>query len=815
MKFKLATLIPFGTAAAVVAVALLLHGVSRRAGFGTDDKISASLMEQIEGLTYDARARLGASWNDPATVSHQLATLVLDNEAFRQLNAGQLNATFASVEDAQGRKQFRAIWPWSRFIYGQMVREIAAEGATAIGFDILFAENDNTDILARDGTNVVPSDEFFALQLARAGNVYVGMDEVIPTPLVLTNSRGMASIERQDGVMRWVKPFKELRQWHPLLRTLEKPLALEFSQASFSTKGKLVIPVGKTSADLQPQPFTAYLNPNGSLKLTRAGDLDLDDDPNDNGSESEMPFQTVRVWNLGLAVAAHALKLDLENPVFSPGKIVLRSPNGDRREIPTDGHGNIGIDWSLRFADLGRTNSPIYRGLLPELLIHDAFRQQGDTNVGNPYRNRIVLVGSVASGNNVSDLGMTPLGPQTPLVMAHLNLANSLLMSRFVQRTSFPLEAAVTIALGVLATLVSWRSRVPSAAVAVLGLSILYILLTFWLYLEHRVWLALVTPLVGGLLGPHAFVLGYRVIFEQQEKRRVRNIFSRIVAPEVVQELLGAEKLSLGGSRRKITVFFADVRGFTEFTDARQAAAEEHVRQTGLAGEAAERYYDNFAAETLQTVNLYLAAIADVIKQHHGTLDKYIGDCVMAFWGAPVPDARHATNCTRAAIAAQRAIYKLNQKRHAENEERKKENIRREAAGELPLPMLALLTLGSGINTGYAVVGLMGSEATIANYTVFGREVNLASRLEGVSGRGRVIISESTYQEIKRDDPELATRCTLLPPTLVKGFRQPVPILEVAWKITPPATGTSAPPTPPPATAAPTPQAPPAPAPTP
>lgn len=803
MKFKPATLLPFGIAALVVGGALLLHGISRRTGFSADDKISASLVEQIEGLTYDARVRLGARWNDPSSVSPLLAILVLDNEVFKKLNNGSLDATFASVEDEQGRKKFRAIWPWSRFIYGQMVREISAQGAAAIGFDFLFAETDNSDILARDGTNLVPSDEFFALQLARAGNVYLGMDEVLPAPLVRTNARGMGSIERQDGEMRWVKPFKEVREWHPLIRALEKPLGLEFARAAFPNATRLVIPIAKTPADLDPQPLVVHLNANGTLKLTADGALDLSDDPEDNGPDNEPPFRIRRVWNLGLALAADVLKLDLESPEFRPDAIRLRGPEGLAREIPTDGRGNLCIDWSLRFNDLVGTNLHIYLGQLPELLINDAARQLGDTSLDTPYRGRVVLIGSVASGNNISDIGRTPLGSQTPLLTAHVNLANSLLMGRFVRRTSFPIEAAVTIALGVLATWVSWRSRVPVAAVAVLGLMIVYSLFTFWLYVDHRVWLALVTPLAGGLLGPHAFVLGYRVIFEQQEKRRVRNIFSRIVAPEVVQELLGAEKLSLGGSRRKITVFFADVRGFTEFTDARQAAAEEHVRQTGLAGDAAERYYDAFASETLQTVNLYLATIADVIKQHHGTLDKYIGDCVMAFWGSPVPDPRHATNCTRAAVAAQRAIFELNQKRFAENEARKQENVRREAAGQPPLPLLAMLTLGTGINTGYAVVGLMGSEATIANYTVFGREVNLASRLEGVSGRGRVIISESTYQEIKRDDPELAARCTLLPPTIVKGFRQPVPILEVAWKITPPATATATP-----AAAAPPPPAP-------
>ena len=136
----------------------------------------------------------------------------------------------------------------------------------------------------------------------------------------------------------------------------------------------------------------------------------------------------------------------------------------------------------------------------------------------------------------------------------------------------------------------------------------------------------------------------------------------------------------------------------------------------------------------------------------------------------------------RAAVDSQRAIYQLNQERFAENERRKQENLKREAAGEPPLPLLALLSLGSGINTGNAVVGLMGSDTTILNYTVFGREVNLASRLEGVSGRGRVIISEATHRELVRDDPALAATCKELNSTLVKGFRQPIRIFEVPWR---------------------------------
>ena len=152
---------------------------------------------------------------------------------------------------------------------------------------------------------------------------------------------------------------------------------------------------------------------------------------------------------------------------------------------------------------------------------------------------------------------------------------------------------------------------------------------------------------------------------------------------------------------------------------------------------------------------------------------------------APTPNEQHALHCVRAAIEAQRAVYALNQERFAENERRKKENEALAAEGRPPRPLLPLLTLGSGINTGYAVVGLMGSDTTILNYTVFGREVNLASRLEGASGRGRIFIGESTYLDLKRDDPDLAGQCVAQNPIIPKGFRQPIAIYEVPWKQSP------------------------------
>ena len=206
-----------------------------------------------------------------------------------------------------------------------------------------------------------------------------------------------------------------------------------------------------------------------------------------------------------------------------------------------------------------------------------------------------------------------------------------------------------------------------------------------------------------------------------------------------------------------------------------------YVREHQLPHAAAEACYDESARETLNTVNSYLTCVIDAATQEQGTFDKLIGDCVMFFWGAPLDHPRHALASVRAAIAAQRAIYQVNQQRVSENRQREVENRARESAGLAPKPPLATLTLGTGINTGMVTAGIMGSDAHSINYTVFGREVNLASRLEGMSGRGRIFISESTHQHLLRDDPTLAATCIEREPMTPKGFHHPVRIFEVPW----------------------------------
>lgn len=793
MKPKSSTLIPLAVAGAVLLLACTIHWLSRNVPSNRQVGLGA-LVEQVEWLTYDARVKLGAHLSKPEDVATNMATVFIDDEAFKHVNNATFSYTYEPVTNAFQAVQLRYKWPWPLFLHGQIVRELAAEGAVAAGFDILFPEEDEDSPRRRIPDENAPegyitSDEFFARQVKGAGNVVLATEgNVLPLEMFRTNAFALGNIFSSSdyGVLRRVKPFGTVRIWHPIIKGMEKSLGLQLDQADLSQPSSVIFPVAPNAMDLNPDPVTIFLKPDGTMKLTTDGGLAAHDETAENlAQKTEAPFTMQRVWNLGIVLAAKALRLDMDSAEVGSREIVLRGPGGLVRTIPLDKEGFFYIDWSITMDELKRQQTPIYFGHLPEVLLKDFVRRGGEEEgeqIENPFAGRVVVIGSIATGNNLADVGSTPLEEKTPLVTKHLNVANSVLTGRFIERAGVGFELALIALLSALASYQTWKRKVLVASASILILSIGYIAFATWLYVDNRTWLAMFSPVAGGLLLPHFALVTYRVLFEQREQRRVRGIFSRIVSPDVVQELLSAEKLSLGGARQLITVFFADVRGFTEFTDAAQAAAEDSVRKNGLIGKEAEEVFNKQAAETLNTVNLYLATIADLVKKHGGTLDKYIGDCVMAFWGAPVPNQRHAICCVRAAIDAQRAIYSLNVERFAENERRKKENEERAAAGKPTLPLSPILSLGSGINTGYAIVGLMGSNATILNYTVFGREVNLASRLEGVSQRGRIIISEATFQDIKRDDPELAARVVELPATTVKGFRQAVKIYEVPWK---------------------------------
>jgi class 3 adenylate cyclase/CHASE2 domain-containing sensor protein len=673
---------PFKRAPVVLAVFVLVLVCGVRL-------LRLDFFERLERMTFDLRMR--AAQHFPAPAATNLAFVSMEDSSIAAVASGKLGYRYGLY--------------WPRQVYGRLVEELSAQNAKAVAFDVLLGElrHDHPPVQMADG-NLMESDDFFALQMRRAGNVLLAVvPELVPPDLFLTNalSPGDISTEKDfDGVLRRVRAF------------------------------------------------------------------------DDQG-----------VWDMGIVLAALELNLDLAHPdlELAQGRITLHGANGIQRTIPVDRDGYFYIDWRLT------PNDPrLLRAPMESLLWQDKQRLRDRTNgLRDDFRGKLVIVGSAAQGNDLTDLGATPLEKNTLLVSKYWNVANSVITGRFIRRASLPMEFLLIVLLGVLTAFLTWQMRAFMASAAVLLLLLAYVASGYYAFVEYRYWLPLVFPIAGAMLVEHLSLVTYRVIFEEREQRRVRSVFSKIVSPDVMNELLGAERLSLGGARREVTLFFADVRGFTTLTDEMHQRVADFIQEHELEAEAADKCIEESAQETLETVNLYLTTVADAVKKHGGTLDKYIGDCVMAFWGAPTPNEWHASACVRAAIDAQRAIRDLNERRSVQEAERETENRARLSAGLPPRPPLRALQLGTGINTGLATVGLMGSDAHILNYTVFGREVNLASRLETVSGSGRIIISDTTYNHLLREDPALASTCVELFPVTVKGIRDAVRIYEVPWQ-TPP-----------------------------
>ena len=675
-----------------------------------------------------------------------------------------------------GKFDYRYGLYWPRQVYGRVVEELYAQGAKAVAFDVVFGElrPDHPLVQMGDGA-LLESDEFLALQMRRASNTILATTSDLMLPeLFRTNAAAMGDISTEkdsDGILRRVRAFRTYRRWHPLFLQVQADpeMGIDLRRARVEP-GKIVLP--RSDGSEIPVPLDA----DGNFELA---DFAGDKLPPGMARKAK-PFTEERVWHMGIVIAARELKLDLDHAEvdLNAGRIFLRGAGGVERMLPVDADGFFLIDWCLPPTDARLFLRPMH-----VLLEQDRARLlRQELTETNAWRGKLAIIGSaVAGGNDLTDRGATPLLAETLLVSKHWNVANSVITGRFIRRFTLAEELALIVVLGILSALLTWQLRALPATASVVALAFIFIAGCFGVYIQWRIWVPMFLPCVCAQMVTSACLTAWRVIFEQTERQRVKSVFSRIVSPNVVNELLRAEKLSLGGARREVTVFFADVRGFTEFTDSSHETAAKFVQTSGLTGAEATAYFDQQAKETLATVNLYLARVADMVKQHDGTLDKYIGDCVMAFWGAPTPNEQHALACVRAAIDAQRGIHELNEARAAENRRTEEENKALVAAGQTAKPLLPVLALGSGINTGLATVGLMGSDAHILNYTVFGRDVNLASRLEGVSGRGRIIISEATHAMLRRDDPKLAATCVELPPVEVKGFREAVRIYEVPW----------------------------------
>ncbi len=342
---------------------------------------------------------------------------------------------------------------------------------------------------------------------------------------------------------------------------------------------------------------------------------------------------------------------------------------------------------------------------------------------------RIVLIGSTAPG--IMDLRVTPVSKVFPGVEIHANLISGILDGTVkwepvgVVGIETLAIAGVGLALAALLPVVSplW------AALATLGLSVLLGAGNLYAWSAHHAQLPLAASLLA-VWGLFVLNMTYGFFVEARSKAQITRLFGQYVPPELVDEMArDPARYSLRGESREMTVLFSDIVGFTSISEKLEAA--------GLA----------------ELLNVYLSAMTRVVQDGRGTIDKYIGDAIMAFWGAPMSDAQHARDAVLAALRMQTALAALNP--------------------ELEARGWPALKIGVGVNTGRMSVGNMGSAFRMA-YTVMADAVNLASRLEGLTrqyGVG-VLAGEATRAAC----PDIAFQ--RIDRVRVKGKNEPVAIYE-------------------------------------
>jgi adenylate cyclase len=430
----------------------------------------------------------------------------------------------------------------------------------------------------------------------------------------------------------------------------------------------------------------------------------------------------VEVWSLPFAMASL-----LGHRVESlPGQPAATRVTMDGRPVPLDEDGRF----LLRF----HGGEGAYRQYPYWRVLYSAIQaEKGETpRVAGPedFRGKIVIVGSTAAG--LLDLRPTSVRDVTPGYVIHATALDNLLNGDGLYR---PALLPRTLALLVFGTLVgALFGAIPSlrgSSLAAVGLIIAYIGVALWVFSTFQVWLLIVTPIVA-IAAAHLGDTGYGYLTEGRERKFLRGAFSRYVAPEVVDQLVkNPGQFALGGETRELTIMFADVAGFTTLSEGRPPA------------------------QLVQLMNECFTEITNVIQGHGGTVDKFIGDAVMAFWNAPVEYPDHAARACRATQDLLKALVRL--------------NVGWAARG------LPAISMRVGAATGPALVGNVGS-STKFNYTVMGDTVNLASRLEGAAKVFGTLnlVAGSTVQAAAG-----AVACRELDWLAVKGKSEAVPVFEI------------------------------------
>jgi adenylate cyclase len=591
-------------------------------------------------------------------------------------------------------------WPWPRLVHGALVDFLARGPARLVVYDVLFTEAAKGSFEAGETTwTGEESDQAFVDAVARAGNVILAAEAsfeglVDESNAVRVPLGGIPALAVKWPVQGFAEKRPVLTPPFPALARAARGLGHSFFALDADGPWRQFVPFVEVGDRVVPSlPVAAYL-----------------------AAREVAPGQVAAsLASLRLGAARVPLVEQTVPDYYGPARTVRRGLVPYRGPtLKADGTPTF---TSYSFYDLFYAEQQLQAGETPHLS-------------PEAFKDKIVFVGLTAAG--LKDVFATPFGEGAmPGDEVHANVLDGLLTGRRIapalpfQRVALFLLPALGVAIVGASVAPYWPTAVAAALVG--GA------LTWWTtrMLGLGTWLPLVGPLVAlglAVVGD----LGWKYFVEGREKRRVKRLFSRYVSRDVYQQLLAnPDDAILGGHRREMSVLFSDMRGFTTLSE--KGEPEDLVRQ----------------------LNEYFTKMVDVVFANRGTVDKFVGDMVMALFGAPLDDPDHADHAVQTALDMVEALAALNRKWAVEGR--------------------ATLDIGIGVNSGDMIAGNIGS-ASIMSYTVIGDNVNLGARLESLNKEygTRVIISEATRGRLRgRYDIRPLGAVT------VKGKTRPVDIFEV------------------------------------
>ena len=604
------------------------------------------------------------------------------------------DTTIRDLEPAAGR------WPWPRVVLSSLIDYLNRAPAKVVAIDFSFLEHDRILGYSYGGDTWSGKESDAALvdSVRKAPNVVLLADAIY---------EGVKGAAQQNAPARWTGlPYR----LGPLIEE-RRVIIPPFQDLTDAASG-----LGHNFLPLDPGGSARRMPP-----FVRSGDRYL--------------------ASLGVAAALKALNVKPEEVTLQDHTIHIRDrvmPLVASRVRNVDDPSKMHDQWSMlvkyRAPALVNGARPYQSYEARHLLYSEEQINAGQTPMVDPgvFKNKIVFVGLTASG--LVDVFQTPFNQpgqgKMPGIQVHASMAESVLSDQFIGRAGSAWAVVTALAAGLLVGLMSALLPFVAAlagALFVAGGWTAYAAAVF----RHGTWVDMTQPISASAVALFAGT-AYQYFVEGREKRVVQKLFGRYVSRDVYHQLMkNPERAELGGARRDMTVLFSDIRGFTTVTE--RGDPEALVEQ----------------------LNEYFSRMVAIVFQHSGTVDKFVGDMVMALFGAPLDDPGHADHAVQTAVDMVKELGELNRKWIAEGK--------------------PALDIGVGVNSGDMIAGNIGS-SSIMSYTVIGDNVNLGSRLESLNKQyaTRIIISAATRTRLTF---ELDIRP--LGDVVVKGKSQSVAIFEV------------------------------------